>query len=152
MNLDSAPTPASARLLAHAAPRRRLILMRVAWVLMAVLIMLLIAAGIPFEYAYYKSICMGAACATETLSALFPDGRFVPPWTRWLAAGPSVWWVAIIFFPDLPLNFNGPAFFVFLAGPVVVQVYRYRRVSTSAQRQQTKWVVYGFSVAIVGFL
>src|SRR2546423_7130029 len=22
---------------------------------------------------------------------LFPDGRFVPPWTRWLAAGSSVW-------------------------------------------------------------
>src|SRR5437762_11726679 len=75
MNLDSAPTPASAQLLAHAAPRRRLILVRVAWVLMAVLIMLLIAAGIPFEYAYYNSICMGAACATETLSdRLTPEG------------------------------------------------------------------------------
>jgi hypothetical protein len=39
-----------------------------------------------------------------------------------------------------------------LASVVAVQVYRYRRVSTAAQRQQTKWVVYGLSVALVGFL
>jgi hypothetical protein len=35
---------------------------------------------------------------------------------------------------------------------VFAQVYRYRRVSTLAQRQQTKWVVFGFSVALAGFL
>jgi len=35
---------------------------------------------------------------------------------------------------------------------VVVQVYRYRRVSTSLQRQQTKWVVYGIAVEIIGFI
>ena len=32
------------------------------------------------------------------------------------------------------------------------QVYRYRRVSTSRERQQTKWVVFGFSIGIIGFL
>jgi hypothetical protein len=31
---------------------------------------------------------------------------------------------------------------------LAVQVYRYRRVSTARQRQQTKWVVYGFAVAL----
>ena len=40
-------------------------LTRSAWVLLAILITLLIAASIPFEYAYYKSICMSAACATD---------------------------------------------------------------------------------------
>ena len=32
------------------------------------------------------------------------------------------------------------------------QVYRYRRVSTSRERQQTRWVVFGFSIGIVGFV
>jgi hypothetical protein len=34
---------------------------------------------------------------------------------------------------------------------VVAQVYRYRRISTPEQRQQTKWVVFGFAAALVGF-
>ena len=32
------------------------------------------------------------------------------------------------------------------------QVYRYRSVSTASERQQTKWVVSGISVGIVGFI
>jgi hypothetical protein len=39
--------------------------------------------------------------------------------------------------------------FIFVAG---AQVYRYRRVSTVAQRQQTKWVVFGFVLLIAGAL
>jgi hypothetical protein len=35
---------------------------------------------------------------------------------------------------------------------VVAQIYRYRRVSGQTARQQTKWVVFGFSAAIVGFV
>ncbi len=43
-------------------------------------------------------------------------------------------------------------FFGLLLSVVAIQVYRYRRVSTPLQRQQTKWVVYGLSVALGGFL
>src|SRR5439155_26546270 len=32
---------------------------------------------------------------------------------------------------------------------VIAQVYRYRRVSTPAQRQQTRWVVYSLAVLIL---
>ncbi len=35
---------------------------------------------------------------------------------------------------------------------VVAQVYRYLRVSTPGQRQQTKWVMFGFVFVIVGFI
>jgi len=35
---------------------------------------------------------------------------------------------------------------------VVGQIYRYRRVSSLLQRQQTKWVVFGMSVAIGGYV
>jgi hypothetical protein len=35
---------------------------------------------------------------------------------------------------------------------VVAQAYRYARVSDAAQRQQTKWVVFGVAVAVMGVL
>jgi hypothetical protein len=84
---------------------------------------------------------------------LFPDGRFVPRWTRWLAVGYALLFVPDVFFPDSFLAaLTDPLFFVFIASLVFAQVYRYRRVSALAQRQQTKWVVFGFSVALAGFL
>jgi len=35
---------------------------------------------------------------------------------------------------------------------VFAQIYRYWHVSNTVQRQQTRWAVYGFSIAIVAFL
>jgi hypothetical protein len=88
---------------------------------------------------------------------LFPDGRFVPRWTRWLAL---VWIVGVItpstFFPNrfLPIFFH-PLAYAFLGAGIAgttlfAQVYRYRRVSSPTQRQQTKWVVFGFAMALGG--
>ena len=37
-----------------------------------------------------------------------------------------------------------------LAIVALVQLYRYRRVSTPTQRQQTKWIVLGVAAAVVG--
>jgi hypothetical protein len=39
----------------------------------------------------------------------------------------------------------------FIGTMVVAQVYRYRKVSSPIQRQQTKWVVFGTSVALLGY-
>jgi len=39
-----------------------------------------------------------------------------------------------------------------IGGMLVVQIYRYRRVSTPTQRQQTKWVVYGVTLGVGGFV
>ncbi len=78
---------------------------------------------------------------------IFPDGRFVPRWTRWLllvsipasfsilAAGE---WFANAQVATYPL------FFLLIYS----QVYRYRRVSSYAERKQTKWVVFGFVVGL----
>ena len=81
------------------------------------------------------------------IMCIFPDGRFVPRWTRWLFlvsiptsvpifAGTE--WSAISRVVTIP-------FFILL---MVAQVYRYRRVSNDAERKQTKWVVFGFVVSI----
>jgi hypothetical protein len=83
---------------------------------------------------------------------LFPDGRFVPRWTRWFALAVALLFVPNTFFPNSRLDLlSGPLFLVFIGSLVVAQVYRYRRVSSPAQRQQTKWVVFGFTVALAGF-
>ena len=73
---------------------------------------------------------------------LFPNGRFVPGWTRWFTLVVSILIVISSFatiWPNLEV-------IVFLQGAVVgllSQVYRYFRVSKPIQRQQTKWVLIG---------
>ena len=87
---------------------------------------------------------------------LFPGGRFVPRWTRWLAVAFSAFLVSRDLFPDL--YYRSPAlelisFMVFLG--IVVSItwslaYRYRRISSPEQRRQTRWVVFGTTLAVAG--
>jgi hypothetical protein len=90
---------------------------------------------------------------------LFPSGRFVPRGARWLAVGWIVFAGLWNFFGATslaPLIWPKPLFAVAIAvlwgSFPVCQVYRYRRASDAVQRQQTKWVVFGVAVAVVGFL
>lgn len=89
---------------------------------------------------------------------LFPDGRFTPRWMRWFAAALIV---AVILEPLL--NPGGEqttstSMFVILAfalgAPMglISQIYRFRNVSNPTQRQQTKWVLYGFMGMFSGML
>src|SRR5215203_6678069 len=84
---------------------------------------------------------------------VFPDGRFVPRWARWLVLVWAVLLVPDVFFPRSPWNLlDGPLFFGLIGGAVLAQVYRYRRVSTPVHRQQTKWVVFVTAVAGAGLV
>ncbi|CAN5775102.1 hypothetical protein BH20ACT12_BH20ACT12_18030 [soil metagenome] len=90
---------------------------------------------------------------------LFPDGRFVPRWTRFVAIGLVLGVTSEIAFPESPFavsNWPVPLFLLFMFGwlltGVFAQIYRYRRVSNAVQRQQTKWVMLGFVAALGGFL
>jgi hypothetical protein len=85
---------------------------------------------------------------------LFPSGQFVPRWTGWILVVFLVGQVAV-FFPDVSLipntSFSRLGWLVALselATVVLVQLYRYRRVSSPRERQQTKWVVFGIAVPI----
>ncbi len=80
---------------------------------------------------------------------LFPDGRFVPRWTRWLVPFVAAREFASGFGLDTPIL--TAAFLIELASFLFAQIYRYRRASSAVARQQTKWFVYGVSVAILGF-
>ena len=84
---------------------------------------------------------------------LFPDGRFVPRWIRWLALVMLGYWIAVALVPSWELGRSLPSLVLFCGfgiGAVLVQVYRYRHVSTPRQRQQTKWLVFGMSIAVAG--
>lgn len=92
-----------------------------------------------------------------TFLFLFPSGRFVPGWTRWGVLVAVLLEAHYVFLTDqLQTAKGGPfdflAFAALTLSLVVLQVYRYRHVSTFRERQQTKWVVFGFSLAIVGFV
>jgi hypothetical protein len=86
---------------------------------------------------------------------LFPNGRIVPRWTALILL------VVIINaflnnFPSPTSTFetNWPAWLTLLVNlvlpgaTIVSQIYRYSRVSTPVQRQQTKWVILGVTVAV----
>jgi hypothetical protein len=86
---------------------------------------------------------------------LFPSGRFVPHWMRWTLVVFLAVQVPFTFFPNAPFMLNTSFFqldwLVFLgqlATVAFVQLYRYRRVSSPRERQQTKWVVFGLAVPI----
>jgi len=89
---------------------------------------------------------------------LFPDGRFVPRWTRWLGLLLLAYAVPTVLFPDSPAspdNWPSLPYASLLAGLLVTgvfaQAHRYRRVSSQMQRQQAKWVVFGFAAALAGY-
>jgi hypothetical protein len=101
-------------------------------------------------YWAYKVIQDLVFISTPLFFVLFPDGRFVPRWTRPLAVG----WVAFGLIKRL-LPFSAPPdelIFLFFGLGALAQTYRYRRVSNAVQRQQTKWIVFGFALTIVVFV
>ena len=81
---------------------------------------------------------------------LFPDGRFAPRWTRWLAIAGVIATLMATLSPPLPPVAATPAI-LFLCAVVGVQIYRYRYISPWAQRQQIKWALVGFTLGMVGY-
>lgn len=86
---------------------------------------------------------------------VFPNGRFAPSWTRWLAV--------IGISAQIPSNFLFTGIWsrvawadpillatavVAYAGLPLAQTYRYRHISSPIERQQTKWVVFAVVIAI----
>lgn len=89
---------------------------------------------------------------------LFPNGELAPPWSRY--------WVAFLFLHQvletinfrpinlrfLPQVYVDVVFVVSVMSVVIAQLWRYRYVSNATERRQTKWVVYGTSLALFTFI
>jgi hypothetical protein len=113
----------------------------------------------PSLYWLTASIAMIGNCSIIAFLLTFPSGRFVPRWTVLLLAGWILFQAPRYYFLDSPLNLNvsNPTLynFMFIAGVIsgpLAQIYRYLQVSDPVARQQTKWVVYGLTIALGGYI
>ncbi len=91
---------------------------------------------------------------------IFPNGHFVPSRTRWVAFPFILLWLPISFssfFPTVGAEVSNFIFSIYL--PVTGSlwflaagysaIYRYVRVSTAIERQQTKWVLVGLLSSVI---
>jgi hypothetical protein len=91
------------------------------------------------------------------LFCIFPNGKFQPVWSKWLAI------VSVVLLPSLilsPLN-SVPEksgildwlvvllWILVLFGALYSQIYRYRHIATVQERQQTRWAVFGFVLWVI---
>lgn len=101
-----------------------------------------------------------AVVAIMVLYLVFPDGRLAPRWGWLLVAIWVAWSWAILLAPGTlidpatwPPRLQFARAMIWLACGLAAQLYRYRRVASPTQRQQTYWVLVGamitFGAAIV---
>lgn len=74
---------------------------------------------------------------------VFPDGKFNPPWTRFLAIAWSLFTISTVVWPWFDWESSASALVILPLLVVVLYsyIYRYRRVFTPAQKEQTKWLI-----------
>jgi len=115
--------------------------------------------GTVYTHAWLMVVSMLSWVSLSLFLLLFPDGKFVPKWTRFI-------FLLIVLVNVMQLLYQGrmwerlhiPAIFLVLwygSSTLILiysQVYRFRHKASVAERQQTKWVVYGASIGIVGFI
>ncbi len=124
----------------------------------------------PVQFVYGASVAGGI-----TFFYLFPDGKFIPRWSIALAISAVLWTSGValtiltapngdalgerssqIFIAPFALNTLPLAFrYLFIIGwlgtVIYAQLWRYRNVSTPAQRAQTRWAVLGIALALIIF-
>jgi len=89
---------------------------------------------------------------------VFPNGIFAPRWTLAIFTGWFLFELPRYFFPNVFLILHSNSVFynlIFLAfflSGVAAQVHRYKHVSNPIERQQTKWVIYGMTIGMGGYL
>ena len=82
---------------------------------------------------------------------LFPNGKILPPWMRWLLP----FWIVILatvtsISPEkLPMWVGLVSILGAFSTLLASQVVRYRRFSTLIERQQTKWAVLGMTLFLI---
>jgi len=90
---------------------------------------------------------------------LFPNGRLVPRWIGLIIPLVIIQAVSIVVPPTSPFSqnnvpgwLNGLLSLMIYGTIIFSQVYRYIRMSTPLQRQQTKWVAFAIITVVTGFI
>jgi hypothetical protein len=89
---------------------------------------------------------------------LFPNGRFYPRWNAyWVLPFCLLVVLEPVLLPAGSQSYSA-SFFVVVWGMsaavigLAMQIYRYRNISSTVQRQQTKWVLFGLLALFLGML
>lgn len=112
------------------------------------------------SFSFFHSFVVTLSMALILIMFIFPDGRFVPGWTRYYTIFSLLLLAGILIGSrgDLtPYHAGGDLAWVgsaFTMGTLLLgafsQVYRFRNVSDPTERQQTKWVVLGLAALAAG--
>ena len=88
-----------------------------------------------------------------------PDGKFPQQWMKYAAAFWFLWLMVSVFWELFPLNLfnwsgNGFTIYLFtelaiLLSGIYALIYRYYHSGNPIKREQLKWVVFSFAVAVV---
>lgn len=125
-----------------------------------------IVLGGPLEFAaasWLGSTALATTAQTFMLATplialllLFPNGRFVPAWTRWVLLFSLPWNVGLLLLAPFDTeSFNLSPILSFTAVVLYIgfgivglyaQIYRYLRAATNNERQQIRWAIYGFAL------
>ena len=113
------------------------------------------APPVPFWLRAIAFVLSNQTVMLAVVFCLFPSGRFAPRWSAWVLVAVTLSAVLTDFVPQRFIQqdtaFGKVGFVVaviqFIA-LAVCQIVRYRTVSTPLERQQTKWVVIGFTTPI----
>lgn len=109
----------------------------------------------PLNYHIARAVDALGFSTSLALVFIFPTGKSVPRWTRWLVLAWSLWMVCGVLFPAFFITSLPNLMFILVQVVaygigISAQVYRYRHISTPVQRQQTKWAIWGFSLTLLG--
>ncbi len=137
-------------------------------VLMAILLSVFAAAGIwnntlfgwgvPFApwLGYPVQVLGWLLWCSAIVVYTFPDGRFRPRWTLWLAIVLLPLAFIMAFDIDISLNpgnWPGPLYLLpnilFIGGGLIAVLYRYRHTVEFKQKQAMRWYVWGISLLVV---
>jgi hypothetical protein len=100
-------------------------------------------------------ILLGGTILLHLFFFIFPNGRFVPEWTR------RLWLITVLIFTFVTIADLRPGrealyeefvplwMLMFLVS-IGTQIYRYRSVSGPNERQQTKWVISALFITFLG--
>lgn len=104
-----------------------------------------------WEWVFNPAIMVALSCFL-IFPLIFPTGRFVPRWTRWMALYVMAGAAVIMLFRNTILETPGASkllvgvyLLVSFGVGVYAQLYRYFRVASPAERQQLKWVIVGLA-------
>lgn len=77
---------------------------------------------------------------------IFPDGRYKPRWTLIVGILFAVWQIIVLAIGNLAIQI-GSLIFILIA--LVIIFYRFRQFFSPVRRQQTKWLIFGISSALL---